>query len=187
MNPIGRFYMTNRKPDPTCARYHAQEGPMSMNIRSTTDSRLEIDGTRPRQTERPGTGFRGVLAGGASLLLAGAEVGAHVVGGPILAAAVHDARVGTTGAIAGSAPGAAAAGTNAAGVGAGAALAAAAGTPGGEAGNVQALLQDGPSSNLQLLALQQQVQQENQRFSTLSNVMRAKHDTAKAAVSNIRA
>jgi hypothetical protein len=157
---------------------------MSMNIRSTTDSRLEIDGTRPRQTERPGTGFRGVLAGGASLLLAGAEVGAHVVGGPILAAAVHDARVGTAGAIAGSAPGVAA-GANAAGVGA--ALAATAGTPGGEAGNVHALLQDGQSSNLQLLALQQQVQQENQRFSTLSNVMRAKHDTAKAAVSNIRA
>ena len=39
---------------------------------------------------------------------------------------------------------------------------------------------------MQLLGLQEQVQQENQRFTTLSNVMRAKHDTAKAAVSNIR-
>ena len=33
---------------------------------------------------------------------------------------------------------------------------------------------------------QDQVQQDSQRFSTLSNVLRAKHDTAKAAVSNIR-
>ena len=52
---------------------------------------------------------------------------------------------------------------------------------------MDALMQQGQASNLQLLALQQQVQQENQRFSTVSNVMRAKHDTAKAAVSNIRA
>jgi hypothetical protein len=40
--------------------------------------------------------------------------------------------------------------------------------------------------NMQLLGLQDQVQQDSQRFTTLSNVMRAKHDTAKAAVSNIR-
>jgi hypothetical protein len=159
---------------------------MTMTIRSNTDSRLEIDGTRQRQTERPASGFRGVLAGGASLLLAGAEVATHVVAGPILAAAVHDARVSTAGAIAGSAAPAAGPGTvGVAGVDAG--LVAAAATPGGAAANVHALIQDGQSSNLRLLALQQQVQQENQRFSTLSNVMRAKHDTTKAAVSNIRA
>jgi hypothetical protein len=156
---------------------------MNMTIRSGTDSRLEIDGTRARQTERPAAGFRGVLAGGASFLLAGAEVATHVVAGPILAAAVHDARVNATGAIAGAAPPVG----GPAGSAANASLAAAAGTPGGEAANVQALVQGGQSSNLQLLALQQQVQQENQRFSTLSNVMRAKHDTAKAAVANIRA
>ena len=53
--------------------------------------------------------------------------------------------------------------------------------------SVEAMMQAGQASNLQLFALQEQVQQENQRFSTLSNVSRAKHDTAKAAVSNIRA
>ena len=31
------------------------------------------------------------------------------------------------------------------------------------------------------------VQQENRRFTTLSNILRAKHDTAKAALANIRA
>ncbi|SRR6266540_277256 len=152
-----------------------------------TDARLEIDGTRSRQTDRPAAPFRSVLSGGASFLLAGAEVATHVVGGPILAAAVHDARVSATSAIAGSAAGRAGA---AAVAGAGAAAVAGApgaGVGGGEAMSMQAMMQEGQASNLQLLALQQQVQQENQTFSTLSNVMRAKHDTAKAAVSNIRA
>ena len=45
----------------------------------------------------------------------------------------------------------------------------------------------GPMAAQQMLALQQQIQEESQRFTTISNVMRAKYDTAKAAVSNIRA
>jgi len=139
-----------------------------------SDGRLEIDASRPRQTERPPAPFRSVLAGGVSMLMRGAEVATHVVGGPILAAAVHDARVGTTAAI-GGAPGGV-------GVGVGPAV------PGGGGINtVEAMLQDGQASNMQLLALQQHIQQENQVFTTVSNVMRAKHDTAKAAVSNVRA
>jgi hypothetical protein len=139
-----------------------------------SDGRMEIDATRPRQTERPATPFRSVLAGGVSMLMRGAEVATHVVGGPILAAAVRDARVGTAAAI-GGAP-------VAGGIAAGAAV------PGsGATGTVEAMLQDGQASNMQLLALQQHIQQENQVFTTVSNVMRAKHDTAKAAVSNVRA
>jgi hypothetical protein len=146
----------------------------------SADTRLEIDATRARQTERPTAPFRSVLAGGVSLLMTGAEVATHVVGGPVLAAAVHDARVGATNAVAGTAVGGPAA------VGPPpAALAAAAGNSG--TSNMEAMMQQGHASNLQLLALQQQVQQESQRFTTVSNVMRAKHDTAKAAVSNIRA
>ncbi len=61
---------------------------------------------RGRQTERPAAPFRSVLAGSVSLLMSGAEVATHVVGGPLLAAAVHDARVGAASALAG--PGAAA-------------------------------------------------------------------------------
>ena len=148
-----------------------------------TDSRLEIDATRARQTERPPTPFRSVLAGGVSLLMTGAEVATHVVGGPVLAAAVHDARIGAAGAIAGS--GGAGPGALAPPAAGSAAAAAAAGNPG--VASMETLMQQGQASNLQLLALQQQVQQENQQFSTVSNVMRAKHDTAKAAVSNIRA
>jgi hypothetical protein len=149
-------------------------------IPASTDARLEIDATRARQTERPATPFRSVLASGVSLLMSGAEVATHVVGGPLLAAAVHDARVGAASALGRSGVAAPAGGATT--------LAAAAGATGNpEMANVEAMMQQGQMSNLQLLALQQQVQQENQQFSTVSNVMRAKHDTAKAAVSNIRA
>lgn len=126
--------------------------------RLNADPRLEVGATRTRQTERPPQPFRDVLAGGVSLLFSGAEMATHVVAGPMMAAAVHDAGVSATGAIGGAG-----------------------------ATDLPAILQDGQASNLHLLALQQQIQNESQQFSTVSNVMRAKYDTAKAAVSNIRA
>jgi hypothetical protein len=159
---------------------------------TTADSRLEIDGTRARQTDKPTTPFRDVLAGGVSLLMSGAEVATHVMAGPVMAAAVHDARVGAVGAISGTAisgtagtSSALAAGSTPVGA---ASVAAAAATPGtSDMSNIQSMMQDGQSSNMQMLALQQQIQNESQQFTTVSNVMRAKYDTAKAAVSNIRA
>jgi len=168
------------------------------------DSRLEIDATRARQTDKPATPFRDVLTGGVSLLMSGAEVATHVVAGPVMAAAVHDARVGAVSAMSGArVPGggpigvgatggspASAIGAATSGLGAGPMAAMAmspSGQPGSDMANVQAMMQEGQSSNMQLLAVQQQIQDESQRFSTVSNVMRAKFDTAKAAVSNIRA
>jgi hypothetical protein len=170
----------------------ASERPNIATSASNADTRLEIDATRARQTERPPGSFREVLAGSVSLLMSGAELATHVVAGPVMAAAVHDARVGAVGAISGpglSGPGGAAGVLPVGGGPAGAAgLAAAGAGPGGsDMGNIQAMMQDGQSSNMQMLALQQQIQEESQRFTTVSNVMRAKYDTAKAAVSNIRA
>jgi hypothetical protein len=144
-----------------------------------SDGRLEIENTRARQTERPATPFRSVLAGGVSMLMRGAEVATHVVGGPILAAAVRDARVGTAAAIGGAGVGGQA--------GIGGSTVPGGGSAGGGVNTVEAMMSDGQASNMQLLALQQHIQQENQVFTTVSNVMRAKHDTAKAAVSNVRA
>ena len=167
--------MSNLNLNPISDASHAAHG--------GTDSRLEIDATRGRQTEPPAAPFRSVLAGGVSLLMTGAEVATHVVGGPVLAAAVHDARVGAANSLAG-APGA---GFPGGGPSSAAAIAAAGATGNPGMTNMEAMMQQGQMSNLQLLALQEQVQQENQRFTTISNVMRAKHDTAKAAVSNIRA
>jgi hypothetical protein len=142
---------------------------------SGAEARLTVAGTRQRQTERPPAPFRDVLAGGVSLLLSGAEVATHVVAGPVMAAAVHGARVEATTAVSGGATQASM--TASAGSSAGAT----------DLPGVQSLLQDGQASNLQLLALQEQIQNESQQFSTVSNVMRARYDTAKAAVSNIRA
>ena len=141
--------------------------PMSpVSPRSEVDSALTVAPTRARQTDHPAQPFREVLAGSVSLLLSGAEVATHVVAGPLMAAAVHDARAGAVSGISGST----------AGLGSS-----------GNSGDIQSLLQDGQASSMQLLALQQQIQNDSQQFSTVSNVMRAKYDTAKAAVSNIRA
>jgi hypothetical protein len=164
----------------------------SASIASSTDSRLEIAATRARQTEKPPAPFRDVLAGGVSLLMSGAEVATHVVAGPVMAAAVHDARIGAVSSLSGSpggfgSPGVTgpfeALGTGTAGLPPVGTASGAAGTP----ASVQSMMQDGQTSNMQMLALQQQIQEESQRFTTVSNVMRAKYDTAKAAVSNIRA
>ena len=42
------------------------------------------------------------------------------------------------------------------------------------------------SFNLQYLAVQQQIQSDNRKFTVLSNVMKTKHDTAKNAINNVR-
>ena len=145
------------------------------DARPATDARLELEVSRSRQSARPTPRFRELLAGSVDLLMSGAEVATHVAAGPVLAATVHDARATAVTALTGR-PG-------------GPLPTTATGPTGGanDPAAVTSLLQEGQLSNTQLLVLQQQIQQENQQFSTLSNVMRARHDTAKAAVSNIRA
>jgi hypothetical protein len=161
-----------------------------------------VDATRPRQTERPGAPFRDFLAGGVSVLMGGAAVATHVMGAPRLAAAISGAESRATTAIAGapalvnrdfvsssSIPASTATGGAANLPASGATLVAAAagtGSEGSDLAQMQAMQRESQVFNMQLLALQDQVQQDSQRFTTLSNVMRAKHDTAKAAVSNIR-
>ena len=168
------------------------ERPSGASRASSTDSRLEIGASRARQTERPPAPFRDVLAGGVSLLMSGAELATHVVAGPVMAAAVHDARIGAVSSLSGSpgsfgSPGGAGGFENPAGGTAGLPSVGTGSSTSGTPASVQSMMQDGQTSNMQMLALQQQIQEESQRFTTVSNVMRAKYDTAKAAVSNIRA
>jgi hypothetical protein len=42
------------------------------------------------------------------------------------------------------------------------------------------------SFNMQYLMLQQSMQDENRRFTLLSNIMKTKHDTAENSISNVR-
>lgn len=42
------------------------------------------------------------------------------------------------------------------------------------------------SFNLEYLQLQQDMQAQNRQFTLVSNIMKVKHDTAKAAINNVR-
>jgi len=172
------------------------------------EGEVVVEPTRPRQTERPSSPFRDVLASGTAILVRGAEVATSVAAGPVMAAAVRETGMAAAGALAGTGPARgpgvmATAGTATAATTATATTTAAA-VPSGGTSNVpaslmsaggdqsdlatmQAMQRESQVFNMQLLELQEDVQQENRRFSTVSNVLRAKHDTAKAAVSNIRA
>lgn len=45
--------------------------------------------------------------------------------------------------------------------------------------------EDNQMFNLQYLQLQQELQADNRHFSTMSNLMKARHDTAKSAINNM--
>jgi hypothetical protein len=156
-----------------------------------------VDATRPRQTEPAGTPFRDFLAGGVSVLMGGAAVATHVMGAPRLAAAISGAGTRAATAVSGTASRDEAVSTSGGPINrdfvstgissAQTALGAAgAGSDASDLAQMQAMQRESQAFNMQLLALQDEVQQDSQRFTTLSNVLRAKHDTAKAAVSNIR-
>ncbi len=151
-------------------------------IESHSSTTMSIEPTRARQTERPATPFRDVLATSVGVLASGAQVVSGVVAGPLAAAAVRqvgtDVQTGIVGSTAGVATGVAG------GLDASTATAAASG--GTDLASMQVMQQESQAFNMQLLALQNEVQQDNQRFSTVSNLMRARHDTAKSAISNIR-
>jgi hypothetical protein len=136
---------------------------------------LPPEPTRTRTAVR-GPTFGEVLKNGLGVVLQGAAAAAGV-GAPLLMSAVRVPAAAVAGA--GAAAGAAASGTGSA------ALAGASGE-GDLMSQVKELQQQSRDMNLEMLALQEQTQQENRRFTTVSNVLKARHDTAKAAIGNIR-
>lgn len=136
-----------------------------MNITRTQHAaQSRVEARRIRQTPKRIDAFEAVLRGGSRVLLAGASLAGRAVGLPLLSAAV--------------APGAARAGSSLT-------------TGGGEAVQgeeaLKQLHEQRVQDDLKLLALQTQIQQQNRQVSLVSNVMRAKHETAKSAIANIRA
>jgi hypothetical protein len=101
--------------------------------------------------------------------LRGVEVGATFLGGPLRSAAVHGVR---SGALAGGGAKGATDETTA--------------TEQSTMDQMRSMQDDAQSFNLQYLNLQEEVQQENRRFTTVSNLLKAKHETAKSAIGNIR-
>lgn len=138
-------------------------------------ARSSIDPRRARQTPRPSNAFQKVLVGGANMLLSGASIATQVVGLPTLSAAINRARVGSN--VSGPAFGSGtttgngANGTN---------------NPQSPDEAMKQLQDQRMQDDLKLLALQSSIQQQNRQISLVSNVLKARHDTAKAAISNIR-
>jgi hypothetical protein len=146
---------------------------------------LPVEAPRARQAP-PATPFSQVLSGNHAVV-SGTQTNSGLTGGPVFAAPVRDGG-GALGAGLGSALGGAVGGAvgGAAGSLIGGGVPGVAGTPGGDINQAHAMQRESQAFNLQLLNLQQEVQDENRRFTTLSNVIKSAHDTAKAAVGNIR-
>jgi hypothetical protein len=128
---------------------------------------VQIEKTQPRRTPPPaGRQFRDSLGAGAGAVLEGVESAAGFVpGGSVVSAAVRHARQPGEGTPP-EAPGTQA------------------GSGGG--GNLQQALASHTEQSMRYLELQQRISSESRRFSALSNVMKARHDTTKTAINNIR-
>jgi hypothetical protein len=121
----------------------------------------------PTSESRPSPGrFERALQGAAAGLAGTIELAAPFVpAGTVVSAAVRAA-------------------TGAAGAG-GAAGAASATSETDVLAATRALQQQSQSDNLQYLQLQEDMQRENRQFTTLSNVLKVEHDSARAAIQNI--
>ncbi len=137
-------------------------------------NRIESIHVAPTSEQRPQPGrfqtaLRSAAAGVVGGVAAGVELAAPFVpAGTVLSAAV---RAGATG-LARSALGA---GGTAAGAGGEADVLAA----------TRALQQEAQTFNAQYLQLQEGMQRESREFTAVSNVMKVRHDSAKAAIQNI--
>ena len=176
------------------------------NINGGMSNRISMNVTTAKQTQGATFGEK-VNAG---LHAAGSAVasGASLLGGALPGGALISAAVSSVGSLAGGGSGAAAASYAATGVvgfsggaggttaggggvsigggtpGASPNLTAGAGTNGiGQYNNDIASMS---AQNSQMLQVQMAMQRENTMFSSISNVLKTKHDTAKNSVSNIR-
>jgi hypothetical protein len=139
--------------------------------RTGQQANLTLRDTEPRVTPAPPSRqFSETLGEGAHALLAGVEQAAGLLpGGNAVAAAIRSGSA-QSGSASGPAPGTTGA--------------PAAGTNGG--GSLQGMLDSSASSAEELLALQHQMAMEQRMFQTTSNVLKARHDTSKAVIQNVR-
>ena len=143
--------------------------------RPNAQPQISLRDTEPRVTPQPPSRrFAETLGEGAHALLDGVEQAAGLLpGGNAVAAAVRGGASSEAGGGAGPS-GAGVAGTT--GV-----------TPGqAQGGSLQGMMDQSSSTAEQLLALQHQMAMEQRMFQTTSNVLKARHDTSKAVIQNVR-
>lgn len=151
----------------------SQDGPLS---------EVNVAPTAHRVTPKPATPFKSVLQASTLAVLNGAESAARrLPGGEILAAAVRPGAaaaapfVASGGAPAGAVGGPSTSPTDPTGAGGGA----------GNGGIEDALARQSQDTMF-YLNLQMQVQDENRYYTTMSNTMKARHDTVKNSIGNLR-
>ena len=163
----------------------------------------------PRPTPTPvRVQFSAVLAGSARGLVHGAEAAMRgIPGSPLMAVAVRGGpggvggappaaggRVttapegpGMSGVVGGGVGGGVGVGVGGVGVGVGTGgVGVGVGAGGTGDGGVESSLAQAQEMNLYYLRIQEEVNAQNRTFSTLSNVLKAEHDTVKTAIGNIR-
>jgi len=156
-------------------------------------SRMDVVSTdsAPRVTPPSGVPFKDMVSRGAGAILRGAEAAiSSLPGAPIVAAAVRPGggsaphpvaanpatgAMGLAGSRAPVSSGTAEGPTGTTGVGG----------P-GEGSTVEGALAQSQEFNLYYLQLQEQLAAENRAYSAMSNVLKARHDTVKNAIGNIR-
>jgi hypothetical protein len=132
----------------------------------------------PKPSQAPASTPFGQVLSGSNAVVGGTQSNAGLVGSPVLAAAVRETGAQVVGAAVGGIVGG--------GAGSAALAATATGSQGGDLAQVSQMQRESQAFSLQLLNLQQEVQDENRRFTTVSNVLKTAHDTAKGAVGNLR-
>lgn len=142
-----------------------------------------------RQTQK--TEFGSVLSNAvqSGIQAGGAVVNAIAGGSPVLSAAVSgiNAVGGMVSAVSGAVPTAVPGSSVPAGSASTGGAVASTGNSGADMLRMQAQLQaDGQSFNAQYLALQDSMQKESREFTAITNIMKVRHDSAKAAINNIR-
>lgn len=142
-----------------------------------------------RVTAPPAQPFKAAMSAGASAILSGAEQAVtRLPGGPILAAALRSPATGVA-----ATPLASGGTTGPGAVGPsltpeGSAGVAGTGPAGGAAdgSGIEATLNQSANQNLYFIEIQERISAENRNYSTMSNVLKARHDTVKNAIGNIR-
>lgn len=162
-------------------------------------NRISMNVTVPKQTQGKNFGEKvsDGLTSGAALLNQGASLLGGALGSPVISAAVSSvtglanssasaasyAATGIVGYNGGSTSASPQNITVGAGNGSGPNLTAGAGT---NAGSYNTDIASMSAQNAQMLQVQMAMQRENTMFSSISNVLKTKHDTAKNSISNIR-
>jgi len=160
-------------------------------------SRLDVVSTdsAPRVTPSSGVAFKDMVTRGAGAILSGAQAAiTSLPGAPIVAAAVRPGGGSAPAPLAGRSAGVAGVsglgptgtGTLGAGTAEGPTGTGAATGSTTESSSVESTLAQSQEFNLYYLQLQEQLAAENRQYSAMSNVLKARHDTVKNAIGNIR-